>query len=96
MMTKSDPTLDRLLAAIRVTSATPRLDWADTPEPLHGGFWAQIWKIRLSGEPPDMSGDLVARVMPDAAIAERETLVQANLIGEGFLVEIEAEALVAP
>lgn len=83
-MTDSGTTLDDLLAAIRSTSTTAALGWAHPPTALTGGFWAQMWRIRLSGAPEELSGDLVARVMPDPVVAERETIVQAGLARAGF------------
>lgn len=83
-MTDSMKTLDQLLAAIRVTSGNPDVEWADSPDPLSGGFWAQMWRVRLGGAPPELSGDLVARVMPDARVAARETVVQDHLARAGF------------
>lgn len=74
---------DRLLAAIRTAAGNPHIDWAAPPQPLAGGFWAQMWRVRLSGHAP-LAGDLVARVMPEAAIAARETAVQTYLASTGY------------
>lgn len=62
-----------------------------------GGSWADIARTRIflknieDWEPVARAhGERFAEVRP------ANTLVQANLIGEGYLVEIEAEALVSP
>ncbi|HZJ27801.1 MAG TPA: phosphotransferase [Acidimicrobiia bacterium] len=83
-MTDSNPTLAHLLAAMRVADSTPDLEWAVVPAPLSGGFWAQMWRIRLAGARPELSRELVARVMPSARVAARETLVQDQLARVGF------------
>ncbi len=70
--------------AIRTTAAQPDLEWGQTPEVLTGGFWAQMWKVRLAGAHGDLDGDLVARVMPHSATAARETATQAHLASVGY------------
>ena len=65
----------RLLAMLRTATGNPQLDFAAPPEPLTGGFWAELLAFRLTGAPDGLDGDLVARVMPDPALARKETLV---------------------
>jgi aminoglycoside phosphotransferase (APT) family kinase protein len=74
----------RLLAVLRTATGNPRLDFAAPPEPLTGGFWAELLAFRLTGAPAGFDGDLVARVMPDPAVARKETLVQAEVARRGF------------
>jgi aminoglycoside phosphotransferase (APT) family kinase protein len=76
--------LDELLAAVRAESGVADLDWAGLPEPLTGGFWAEMWRVRLAGAPSGLDGDLVARVMPPGAVAARETVVQRHLADAGY------------
>jgi aminoglycoside phosphotransferase (APT) family kinase protein len=76
-------TTNSLLAAIRTAADNTDLNWAAPPQPLTGGFWAQMWKINLTGDAA-LTGDLVARVMPDPAIAARETAVQTYLASAGY------------
>lgn len=95
-MNSTEPVVEQLLAAIRVAAGQPTLSWARPPEPLTGGFWAQIWRIRLGGPSglgglgvqgdasSGLEGELVARVMPDAEVGARETAVQAHLAHAGF------------
>jgi aminoglycoside phosphotransferase (APT) family kinase protein len=73
-----------LLADLRDELEVADLDYAAPPAPIGGGFWAEIFAIRLSGAPPELSGDLVARIMPDAAQGRRETIVQREVARQGF------------
>jgi aminoglycoside phosphotransferase (APT) family kinase protein len=83
-----DRTLECLLQAIRVATSRPGVDWAEPPQPLSGGFWAQTWWVRLaeSGDRPmeGLDGELVARVMPAADVAAREIAVQSHLSKAGY------------
>ena len=78
-----NPTLAPLLDAIRAATGREDIDWARQPEPLTGGFWAEMWRVRITGS-PELAGDLVARVMPVADVARRETRVQRRLAEDGF------------
>jgi aminoglycoside phosphotransferase (APT) family kinase protein len=83
-MSETDPTTERLLAAIRVAADQPRLHWENRPQRLTGGFWAEMWRIRLAGATGALGGELVARVMPEVKVAARETAVQAYLADSGY------------
>src|SRR5258707_3762594 len=74
----------RLLAVLRTATGNPRLEFAAPPEPLTGGFWAELLAFRLTGAPAGFDGDLVARVMPAPEVARKETLVQAEVARRGF------------
>ena len=80
---ESESTTDQLLVAIRNAAGRPDIGWAEPPRPLRGGFWAEIWQVRLD-RGPLASGPLVARVMPNPVVAARETAVQAHLASAGF------------
>lgn len=54
------------------------------PEPLTGGFWASMCRLRVAGQPADVPGDLVLRIAPDAVMAAKETAVQRSLAETGF------------
>ena len=82
-MRPRNETTDRLLAAIRTTTGNTTVDWAVAPRPLSGGFWAEMWRVRLTGHDA-LTGELVARVMPEAAVAARETAVQTYLAATGY------------
>jgi aminoglycoside phosphotransferase (APT) family kinase protein len=74
----------RLLAAIRDVTGVPTLAYARTPEPLTGGFWAELVAFSLVDPPPGWPLDLVARIMPDPGSAQKETIVQAAVSAAGF------------
>jgi aminoglycoside phosphotransferase (APT) family kinase protein len=80
-----DDTATALLDVLRRKLDRPGLNYAEPPVALRGGFWAEILAVRLSGAPPDLSGPLVARVMPagDEASA-REMVVQREVALLGF------------
>ncbi len=80
----ADELPERLLAVLRTATGNPRLEFAAPPEPLTGGFWAELLAFRLADAPGGLDGDLVARVMPDPALARKETLVQAEVARCGF------------
>jgi aminoglycoside phosphotransferase (APT) family kinase protein len=73
----------QLLAAIRSTTGNKDADWASPPRQLTGGFWAELWRVRLA-HAPGLDRELVARIMPDPVVAARETLVQSHLGDKGF------------
>jgi hypothetical protein len=79
-----DPLASNLLAVLRRLTNEPALAYAAPPERLTGGFWAELLAFRLVGAPDGLSGDLVARVMPDAAVAGKETAFQAEVAAQGF------------
>lgn len=58
--------------------------FAGEPTPLAGGFWAKLLSFRLAGAPSRWDGPLVARVMPDAAIAAKETAFQRTVADQGY------------
>ncbi len=73
-----------LLALLRRVSGTPGLAFAAEPVPLTGGFWAELVTFCLANGPDGWSGPLVARVMPDAAIAAKETAFQTEVANQGY------------
>ena len=84
-MNDSDVRLeDDLLAVLRVETGSPTLAYDGAPTRLTGGFWATLLSFRLRNAPPEWSGPLVARVMPDAAIAAKETAIQSEVAAQGF------------
>jgi aminoglycoside phosphotransferase (APT) family kinase protein len=54
------------------------------PTRLTGGFWAVLISFELEDAPPGWDGRLVARLMPDAAIAARETAFQDEVSRAGY------------
>ena len=75
---------ERLLLILRREAAMPSLEFAGPSVRLHGGFWADLFAFRLDGATGGWDRELVARVMPDAGLAARETIVQAAVAAAGF------------
>src|SRR5437868_5398938 len=40
--------------------------------------------VLSEGAPPELQGDLILRIMPDTAVADREILVQSEVASQGF------------
>jgi aminoglycoside phosphotransferase (APT) family kinase protein len=72
------------LQVLRTVTTTPGLDYQHPPEPLAGGFWAELLTFSLADPPPGWPHELVARLMPDAAVAHKETIVQTVVAATGF------------
>lgn len=83
-MTVNTELEDRLLDVLRSRTGRPDLSYAGEPVPLSGGFWAELVAFSLTDPPPGWPARLVARVMPDATFARRETIVQAGIAAAGF------------
>ena len=75
-MTVYVDTSDRLIEVLRAAAGRPDLEYARPPEPLHGGFWAELLSFSLARPPDGWPAELVARLMPDPAPARKETIVQ--------------------
>ena len=75
---------DLLLEVLRKKTGCPGLRYAAPPLPVAGGFWAQILAVRLEGAPPELDRDLIVRIMPDPDAAKRETIVQSEVVAQGF------------
>jgi aminoglycoside phosphotransferase (APT) family kinase protein len=73
-----------LLDVLRTTSATPTLAYRDQPEPLHGGFWADLFTFSVEVPPDGWPSELVLRLMPDPGLAQKETVVQACVAAAGY------------
>jgi aminoglycoside phosphotransferase (APT) family kinase protein len=74
----------RLLEVLRATTGQPELSYAAPPRPLTGGFWAELFAFSLAAPPAGWPAELVARFMPDADAAGKETIVQAVVASAGF------------
>ncbi len=74
----------RLLDVLRSATGRPWLAYASEPVSLTGGFWAELVAFSLADPPPEWPGDLVARVMPDAALARKETIIQGAAAAAGY------------
>lgn len=73
-----------LLGVLRRVIGDADLVYEGEPAPLTGGFWAELVTFRLAKPRSGWAGALVARVMPDAATAAKETVFQAEVADQGF------------
>ena len=69
---------------LRAASGRPDLTYADQPKSLSGGFWAVLLAFTLADPPAGWPNRLVARVMPNAGVARKETIAQAAVAAAGF------------
>ncbi len=59
-----------------LATAWPQLRVASAPGPLTGGFWAQMWRVRITGQPDPMPADVVVRFAPHREMGAKEAEVQ--------------------
>ena len=83
-MTVDTDVAGRLIAVLRNAAATPGLEYERRPEPMQGGFWAELFSFSLSNPPAGWPAELVARLMPDPGSARKETIVQRAVAAAGF------------
>ncbi len=83
-MTVKDDVSIRLLEVLESAAGVPRLEYERRPEPLRGGFWAELLSFSLADPPAGWPSELVARLMPDPASARKETIVQSAVAAAGF------------
>jgi aminoglycoside phosphotransferase (APT) family kinase protein len=74
----------RLIGVLRDAAGTPGLEYGRRPEPLPGGFWAELLSFSLADPPDGWPAELVARLMPDPGAARKETIVQRAVAAAGF------------
>jgi aminoglycoside phosphotransferase (APT) family kinase protein len=74
----------QLIEVLRGASGTPGLEYARQPEPMHGGFWAELFSFSLANPPAGWPAELVVRLMPDPVTARRETIIQGAVAAAGF------------
>jgi aminoglycoside phosphotransferase (APT) family kinase protein len=75
---------ERLIGVLRSAADAPDLEYERRPEPMRGGFWAELFAFSLANPPAGWPADLVARLMPDPATACKETIVQRAVAAAGF------------
>jgi aminoglycoside phosphotransferase (APT) family kinase protein len=75
---------DRLIVVLRSVTGMPGLEYSRLPEPMHGGFWAELFSFSLADPPEGWPALLVARLMPDPGAARKETIVQSAVAAAGF------------
>jgi aminoglycoside phosphotransferase (APT) family kinase protein len=69
---------------LRSATGTPGLEYERRPEPMRGGFWAELFAFSLASPPEGWPAELVARLMPDPGSARKETIVQRGVAAAGF------------
>jgi len=74
----------QLLDVLRDTTGRSGLAFDGDLVPLTGGYWAELLAFSLVEPPPGWPRDLVVRLMPDAVVARKETIVQAAVSEAGF------------
>ena len=75
---------ERLIDVLRVGTSSPGLEYGRRPEPMRGGFWAELLSFSLANPPDGWPSELVARLMPDPGSAGKETIVQGAVAAAGF------------
>ena len=83
-MTVDTGIADRLIAVLRSAAGAPDLEYERRPEPMQGGFWAELLSFSLANPPDGWPAELVARLMPDPGSARKETIVQGAVAAAGF------------
>jgi aminoglycoside phosphotransferase (APT) family kinase protein len=73
-----------LLGVLQEAGGGPALAYGRRPEPMHGGFWAEIFSFTLAAPPAGWPAGLVARLMPDPGPARKETIIQTAVAAAGF------------
>jgi aminoglycoside phosphotransferase (APT) family kinase protein len=77
--------LEQLVELLRAEPGFEHAELADAPQPLTGGFWATMSLLRLDGVTPP-ADTLVLRVMPDQALAAKETVFHREIARQGLPV----------
>jgi aminoglycoside phosphotransferase (APT) family kinase protein len=75
---------ERLIAVLRSAAGAPDLEYGRRPEPMRGGFWAELFSFSLANPPAGWPAELVARLMPDPGSARKETIVQGAVAAAGY------------
>jgi aminoglycoside phosphotransferase (APT) family kinase protein len=74
----------QLIGVLRSATGRPDLEYDRQPEPMQGGFWAELFSFSLANPPEGWPAELVARLMPDPGTARKETIVQSTVAAAGF------------
>jgi aminoglycoside phosphotransferase (APT) family kinase protein len=76
--------VQELIGVLRNATGRPDLTYDRQPEPMQGGFWAELFSFSLANPPEGWPAELVARLMPDPGTARKETIVQSAVAAAGF------------
>jgi aminoglycoside phosphotransferase (APT) family kinase protein len=74
----------QLLDLLRSHLGDPSIEFDGTPAMLTGGFWAELVRFRIAPAPEGWGRPMVARVMPDPAIAAKEGAFQLEVATQGY------------
>lgn len=66
-----------------IGNAWPNVD-VGQPTPLTGGFWASMWRVPISGQPPAVADEVVVRFAPSTVMGAKEAAVQQAIATAGF------------
>jgi aminoglycoside phosphotransferase (APT) family kinase protein len=75
---------EQLIEVLRDATGAPGIEYRRRPEPMRGGFWAELLSFSLANPPDGWPSELVARLMPDPGSAPKETIVQGAVAAAGF------------
>ena len=75
---------EELIGVLQSTTGRPDLTYDRQPEPMQGGFWAELFSFSLANPPEGWPAELVARLMPDPGTARKETIMQSAVAAAGF------------
>lgn len=56
----------QLIEVLRSSTGSPDLEYGRRPQPMRGGFWADIFSFSLANQPDGWPAELVARLTPAA------------------------------
>lgn len=76
--------LDEILQRLRSHGSASALRLVEAPQRLGGGFWAEMWILRLREQGPHLPERVVVRLAPDAELASWETAVQRGVAAQGY------------
>ncbi len=83
-MTVNGVVNDQLIGVLRVAAGRPDLEYERPPEPLRGGFWAELLSFSLARPPDGWPAELVARLMPETRSAGKEMIVHRAVAAAGY------------
>ncbi|MCU1369656.1 MAG: aminoglycoside phosphotransferase [Ilumatobacteraceae bacterium] len=73
-----------LLATLEHATGRDGLAYATPPVSLQGGYYAEMVRFSLADPPPELPGDLVARIVPNPVVAAWEGALQRDVARQGF------------
>lgn len=62
----------------------PEIRLLRPPSTLTGGFWAQMWRLQVTGQPVGIPSELVLRIAPTAEMGAKEIAVHAAVAAQGY------------